>query len=86
MRRGRQVRLHDLGGFSKQHGFGPFALAWANKNTLDKVAAALKQDPKVALDLTFLLRNGDTGYPSVIDGMPSNPPSTAQPVGRISEA
>ena len=65
------------GDFSDKHKFG-FARTWANKNTLDAVAAALKQDPNVKFDLTLLLYNSKTRYPSVIDDLPSKPPSPAQ--------
>ena len=75
---GGQCQFLTYGQFSKQFGFGRFALAWANRPVLDDVAAALKQDPNVGLDLTFLLRNADTGYPSVTDGQPSKPPTQRQ--------
>jgi hypothetical protein len=47
--------------------------AWANKNSLDEVARILKADPQVGVDLTFLIRNATTKYPSVIDGKPYDP-------------
>jgi hypothetical protein len=52
--------------------------AWANRNTLDEAARMLKSDPQVGLDLTFLIRNATTKYPSVIDGKPYDPNSAAQ--------
>jgi hypothetical protein len=56
------------GEFARRHGLSEtFPLAWANRGTLDRVAAALKSDPAIRLDLTFLIRNTGTGYPSVID-------------------
>ena len=56
------------GEFARRHGLSEtFPLAWANRGTLDKAAAALKSDPTIRLDLTFLIRNTGTGYPSVID-------------------
>ena len=35
---------------------------------VDAVAAELKSDPNIRIDLTFIIRNGDKKYPSVIDG------------------
>jgi hypothetical protein len=55
------------------------------KKILDEVAVACKEDPKIQLDLTFLLRNAETLYPSVIDGQPSKTPTPAQMV-RAKEA
>jgi hypothetical protein len=43
---------------------------WTNKKTLDSVAAMLKNDPQVGVDLTFLIRSKETGFPSVVDGKP----------------
>lgn len=77
---GGKCLFMNYGRFSTQNGFGPYAPAWANKTTLDDVAVALKHDPNVSIDLTFLLFNNDTKYPSVIDGLPSNPPSAQQKV------
>jgi hypothetical protein len=57
-----------------------FNLGDQNKKILDEVASACKKDPKIQLDLTFLLRNAETMYPSVIDGKPSRPPAPAQMV------
>jgi hypothetical protein len=76
---GGRCQFLTYGEFSKQFGFGPFPLAWANKTMLDEVEAALKGEPN-GLDLTFLLRNTDTGYPSVTDGLQSKPPSPQQMV------
>lgn len=54
--------------FAREHGLSEsFPLAWANRNALNKAADALKADPNIAIDLTFLIRNRSTGYPSVID-------------------
>src|SRR4051812_35348354 len=53
--------------------------AWANRNTLE-AANALKSDPQVGLDLTFLIRNATTKYPSVIDGKPYDPNNPSQKV------
>jgi hypothetical protein len=58
-------------------------VSWANKNVLNDVAAALKNDPNIKLDLTFLLRNSRPkakggGYPMVIDGRPYIPGNAAQ--------
>ncbi len=44
--------------------------AWANGPTLNAAADALKNDPAIDLDLTFLIRSATTGYPSVIDAKP----------------
>ena len=57
--------------FARAHGFSDkYPPAWANKGTLDSVATVLKSDPQIALDLTFLIRNKKTGFPSVIGGRP----------------
>jgi hypothetical protein len=52
--------------------------AWANKNTLDEAARILKSDRQVGLDLTFLIRNATSEYPSVIDGKPYDPNNPSQ--------
>ena len=60
--------------FAKDHGFSTrFCPSWANRFVLDDVADALKKDPKIGIDLTFLIRSGKTGYPSVIDRQPFDP-------------
>jgi hypothetical protein len=57
--------------FGSRYGFNTdYCPSWANRSTLDAAAGALKSDPQVGIDLTFLIRNGTTGYPSVIDGKP----------------
>ena len=57
--------------FGREYGFShTYPPAWANKNVLDPVASALKGDPQIGIDLTFLIRSVTTGYPSVIDGQP----------------
>jgi hypothetical protein len=43
------------------------------RNILDEAARMLKSDPQIGLDLTFLIRNATTKYPSVIDGKPYDP-------------
>ncbi|HEX9589490.1 MAG TPA: hypothetical protein VGA15_17295 [Bradyrhizobium sp.] len=53
-------------------------VSWANRGTLDAVASALKIDPKVAIDLTFLLRSKAGGFPMVIDGLPYVPDDKVQ--------
>jgi hypothetical protein len=45
------------------------------RNILDEAARMLKSDPQIGLDLTFLIRNATTKYPSVIDGKPYDPNS-----------
>lgn len=52
--------------------------SWANRTNLDEAARILKSDPQVGLDLTFLIRNAATKYPSVIDGKPYDPDDAAQ--------
>jgi hypothetical protein len=66
------------GQFGQRWGLGPYVPAWANGTVLNRVADALTRDPNIRLDLTFMLSNGDTGYPSVIDGRPSKPPTPQQ--------
>lgn len=52
--------------------------AWANRSNLDDAARLLKNDPQIDLDLTFLIRNATTKYPSVIDGKPYDPNNPIQ--------
>src|SRR3954471_22283911 len=62
------------GQFAKSVGLSAnYPPAWANKNTLDEAATRMKHDPKLGLDLTFLLCNAATKYPSVIDGQRYDP-------------
>jgi len=51
---------------------------WANRRTLDPAASALKNNPQVGLDLTFLIRNRRNRFPSVIDGKPYEPGNLSQ--------
>jgi hypothetical protein len=53
-------------------------VSWANRGTLDTVATSLKNDPKIAIDLTFLLRSKKRGFPMVIDGLPYVPGNKVQ--------
>ena len=65
--------------FAIKYGFDSvYVPSWAKRNTLDAVGVALKNDPKVGIDLTFILRNGRTEFPSVIDGRRSKPPDQRQ--------
>jgi hypothetical protein len=77
---GGRCRFMSYGDFGREFNLGDHARVWANKKILDEVAGAFKEDPKIQLDLTFLLRNAETMYPSVIDGKPSKPPTPAQMV------
>ncbi|MDH4991016.1 hypothetical protein QEZ48_09255 [Aquamicrobium lusatiense] len=66
-----QCDFLTYGEFGQRYGLGNYAPAWANRKTLDVAAQECKADPETGhLDLTFLLRNRGTGYPSVIDGRP----------------
>ena len=57
--------------FALEHGFSDkYPPAWANGPTLNAAADALKNDPDIGLDLTFVIRSATTGYPSVIDAKP----------------
>jgi UDP:flavonoid glycosyltransferase YjiC (YdhE family) len=76
---GDQCQFLTYGEFGKQFKFG-HPRPWATRTVLDAVAAALKQDPQIGLDLTFLLRNWRTKYPSVTDGKSSKPPTPQQKV------
>ena len=58
---GDQCQFLTYGEFGKQFKFG-HPRPWATRTVLDAVAAALKQDPQIGLDLTFLLRNGRTKH------------------------
>ncbi len=65
--------------FALKFGFNAdYCPSWANRPVLDAVATALKADPSVGLDLTFLIRNSRTKYPSVIDGKPFDRKSQQQ--------
>jgi hypothetical protein len=75
--RGR-CRFMTYGAFGRRFGLSKHTRSWANRTVLDAVATALKKDPKIKLDLTYLLSNGRTKYPSVMDGKSSKPPSPAQ--------
>jgi hypothetical protein len=58
-------------GFAREHGFSDrYPPAWANGPSLNAAVDVLKRDLEIGLDLTFLIRNATTGYPSVIDGKP----------------
>lgn len=60
--------------FAKQYGFNAdYCPSWANRSNLDAVALELTNDPAVAIDLTFCIRNKSTKYPSVINGRPFDP-------------
>jgi hypothetical protein len=73
-----RCRFMTYSEFGREFNLGGHARIWANKKILDEVAAACKEDQKIQLDLTFLLRNAETMYPSVIDGKPSKPPTPIQ--------
>jgi hypothetical protein len=75
-----RCRFMTYGEFGREFKLGDHARVWANKKILDEVAVACKEDPKIQLDLTYLLRNAETMYPSVIDGKLSKPPTPAQMV------
>jgi hypothetical protein len=77
---GGRCRFMTYGEFGREFNLGHQARVWANKKILDEVAVACKADPKIQLDLTFLLRNAETMYPSVIDGKSSKPPTPDQMV------
>ena len=68
---GGQVRFMSYGEFGKLHGLPKDTRGWANKLVLDAVARQCLQDPSLeGLDLTYLLRSGETLYPGVVDGRP----------------
>jgi hypothetical protein len=65
---GRSNPFVTYADFAREHGFSEkYPPAWANGPTLNAAADALKNDPAIGLDLTFLIRSATTGYPSVID-------------------
>jgi hypothetical protein len=68
--------FQTYGSFGKQNGLADNVRTWARRNVLDEVAREFTSNNK--LDLTFVLFNGKTKYPSVIDGKSSNPPSPQQ--------
>ena len=65
-----RCRFLTYGQFNESYQLGDFVRAWANRRVLDEAAREFKNDPNYRVDLTFLLRNRKTGYPSVIDGKP----------------
>ncbi len=65
-----RVQFLTYGEFGRKFGLGDAVRAWANRRVLDEAAAEFKNDSRYRLDLTYLLRNRDSGYPSVIDGQP----------------
>jgi hypothetical protein len=68
---GRSNPFVTYADFAREHGFSEkYPPAWANGPTLNAAADALKKDPSIGLDLTFLIRSASTGYPSVIDAKP----------------
>src|SRR6266851_9443151 len=68
---GRSDPFVTYADFAREHGFSvSYPPAWANGPTLNAAADALKNDPAIDLDLTFLIRSATTGYPSVIDAKP----------------
>jgi hypothetical protein len=73
---GGKCQFLTYGAFSKKFDISAHARSWANRVVLDSVADEYRKAGQ--LDLTFLLSNGRTKYPSVIDGKPSNPPSQDQ--------
>jgi hypothetical protein len=73
---GGNYPFQTYGAFGKQNGLSENVRTWARRNVLDTVARQFTSTNK--LDLTFLLFNSKTKYPSVIDGKPSNPPSPQQ--------
>jgi hypothetical protein len=52
--------------------------SWANRKVLDSAAAWFRMNESDALDLTFLIYQKDSGYPSVIDGQDSTKPTEHQ--------
>jgi hypothetical protein len=73
-----RCRFMSYADFGREFNLGDNPRVWANKKVLDEIAAACREDPKIQLDLTFLLRNAETMYPSFIDGKPSKPPTPGQ--------
>ena len=68
---GRPSPFTTYADFAREYGFSAkYPPAWANGPTLNAAADALKNDPAIDLDLTFLIRSATTGYPSVIDAKP----------------
>jgi hypothetical protein len=52
--------------------------SWANRKVLDSAAAWFRMNESDALDLTFLIYQKRSGYPSVIDGQDSRQPNEHQ--------
>jgi hypothetical protein len=73
---GGSYPFQTYGSFGKQHKLSDNVRTWARRDVLDTVAREFTSNHE--LDLTFLLFNSKTKYPSVIDGQPSNPPSPQQ--------
>src|SRR4051794_15557510 len=72
---GGLCRFMSYGEFGREFNLGNNPRVWANKKVLDEIAGACREDPSIQLDLTFLLRNAETMYPSFIDGKTSKPPT-----------
>jgi hypothetical protein len=75
---GGECQFLTYGEFNDRFQISGHTRSWANRRMLDAVAAEFRKATPPKLDLTFLLRNGRTKYPSVIDGKPSKPPTPEQ--------
>jgi hypothetical protein len=64
--------------FHNRLGFRGLTNSWAQRKVLDPAAAWFRADESDALDLTFLIYQKRSGYPSVIDGQDSRHPTEHQ--------
>jgi hypothetical protein len=70
---GGRCEFMTYGEFDRKFQLGGYAPAWANRKILDTASKECTTDASIGgLDLTFLLRNKSTGYPSVVSGQPFN--------------
>jgi hypothetical protein len=70
--------FHTYLGFHSRFGFRGLPNTWARRAVLNPAAAWFKTNEGDALDLTFLIYQKDSGYPSVIDGQDSTKPTEHQ--------
>jgi hypothetical protein len=75
----RQIPLfHTYLDFHNRFGFPGLTNSWANRKVLDPAAAWFRANESDALDLTFLIYQKRSGYPSVIDSQDSRQPTEHQ--------
>lgn len=71
------------GEFGRRFDLGRFPPAWANSQALGVASSECKAE--LGLDLTFLIRNSRSHYPSVIDGKPFDKDHPGPQIARARE-